>query len=405
MPQKFTLTIAVASDLHCHAEKDKVPRDSFLLAGARRHPAGKHPIQALVDLIRAHGLRADFIVCPGDLSNKICSSGMSQAWEHLREIQREMKSPHLLTTIGNHDVDSRKDHGPDPFEIPKSLHPEFPLPHGAEKDRFWSRGFYFQLDETVGADFVVLNTVIAHTDEATAKRGTFESIQISDLRDALSHRKSTIYDIKSVPHRAAVLHHHPLVHSNLTFGSPDVLQFGDQILRVLGEFGFNIVIHGHRHDPRITRVSINGVEQLVLAAGAFSAYLKELSSNTRNLFHILTLTADVGQWPAKGNLQTWEYNHGFGWRQSTTQSAAIPHEVGFMLPEQRPDFLDELCFQCDASPGAQLRDDELLAAFPQLKYMLPMELKNIAGSLLGRGYKLVVSPIGLVERCGKISRH
>jgi len=97
MPQDFTITVAVAGDLHCHADADNISKESFLLAGALRKPVGKHPVQSLIELINDKSLKADVLICPGDLSNRICSKGMMQAWDHLKEIERELECKGLLS--------------------------------------------------------------------------------------------------------------------------------------------------------------------------------------------------------------------------------------------------------------------------------------------------------------------
>lgn len=390
-----TVSIAIASDLHCHAETPARPKDSFLIAGARRVPSGKHPVQSLVELIRRQQVTADVLVCPGDLANKVCSSGMMQAWEHLKELERELKARQLLLTIGNHDVDSRKETGPDPFDIPRNLHPDFPVASSTDKDSFWSRGFYFSYDESTQTEFLILNTVIGHSDEATARRGTFNATHISRLQEALESRPP-----RPIQQKIAVLHHHPVLHSSIDYGSTDVLEFGDQILNLLAAHRFQFILHGHRHDPRITRTSSAGSEQIIFAAGAFSAYLKELSSITRNLFHILQLSNTSGQ--IFGKLQTWEFNYGSGWRCATTQSATIPHFSGFSIPRQDLGFLEQVYTQCDQALGHQLREEEIQGNFPQFTRLLPEELNAAKSTSLERGYKLVVGPLGTVERIGKI---
>jgi len=109
---------------------------------------------------------------------------MVQAWEHLGEIQRKLRSPLLLPTVGNHDVDSRKIRAQDPFDLPKSFHPEFPRPDPDDRDMFWQRGFYYASIRNKAA-FLVLNTVIGHHDNASAERGTFKLDLIDGMRTFL----------------------------------------------------------------------------------------------------------------------------------------------------------------------------------------------------------------------------
>jgi len=265
---------------------------SWLIAGASRKPPMHHPVQALISLIREGPISADVVVCPGDLANRISRVGMMQSWDHLCELKRELKSTLLITTLGNHDVDCLKNHNPDPFHIPRNLVDTFPAPSDAALQDFWSKGFYF-VDGPSGSQFLVLNTVIAHHDEATAKRGTFDHDHISRLDESFTEQLETVSAMPPYRHRIAVMHHHPLLHSSTRFSSSDVIEFGDQLLSVLNKHGFSFIVHGHRHEPRITRLSPALNEQFVLASGSFSAFLKELSTSTRNLFHIVRLRKEA----------------------------------------------------------------------------------------------------------------
>jgi len=393
---KTKLNIAIVSDLHCTALQQS-PKVTHLTAGAVRTPVNQHPVQALLELIKEEPLSADVLVCPGDLAHQVCSVGMLQAWDHLGEIQRKLRAKLLLPTIGNHDVDSRNNKGSDPFDIPRSIHPEFPRPQRADQDMFWSRGFYHaKLSDLAG--FVVLNTVIRHTDKQSAERGTFDASHIDAMR---AHLRS-IYEKKGAPLspiRVAVMHHHPIAHSTAHFGSPDTLEFGDQILGALAEFQFRFVIHGHRHEPRITRHLATGIEQLVFAAGSFSAQLDSLASRTKNLFHVLSLESQENDLYS-GCLRTWEFTLGNGWEKAHSPSASIPFESNIRTPCPHVS-ADEVIAQCKSLPGEILRHADITRLCPQLLHLLPTELKQQKESLKAKGYKLVQDESGEIIEIAK----
>ena len=396
--QSKPLTIAIVSDLHCCTSLDG-SRKSFLTAGSKRTPIGQHLVQALLALIEKNKLVADAVICPGDLAHQVCAAGMIQAWDHLGEIQRKLKSPMLLPTIGNHDVDSRKLIGPDPFDIPKTIHPEFPRPDSNDKDMFWNRGFY-HAKISDRASFIVLNTVIKHNDHASAERGTFANSYIEDMQKYLEseyHEKGN----GSPPLRIGVMHHHPIVHSTAHFGSPDSLEFGDQLLDVLGDYGFQFIVHGHRHEPRITRHRSRSLAQLIFAAGAFSAQLGELASRTKNLFHHIDLESEGSQYGITGRIRTWEFTFGVGWQEASEQSARIPYESALASPEPQI-VIDDLIQQCDQSPGGVMRLADIQQHCPQLLRILPSELAAHIAFLQSRGYKLIRDDQGQIIQIGKV---
>src|SRR5437773_38935 len=64
------LRIALLSDLHAHDNDPAAPSDvSWLVVAASEEPT-LHPFAALHNLIEREQLRADYVVCPGDIGDK-----------------------------------------------------------------------------------------------------------------------------------------------------------------------------------------------------------------------------------------------------------------------------------------------------------------------------------------------
>jgi hypothetical protein len=397
MEDKWDIGLAIVSDLHCH-EETVAHSESWLIAGASRKPAGHHPVQALISLIRKDQITADVVVCPGDLAHRISRVGMMQSWDHLCDLKRELKSTLLITTLGNHDVDCHKTHNPDPFHIPRNLIESFPAPSDTALEDFWIKGFYV-VDGPSQSQFLVLNTVISHHDEITAKRGTFDNERIDRLDEVLTARLGGDSATAGMRHRIAVMHHHPVLHSSTRFSSSDVLEFGDQLLAILSKHGFRFIVHGHRHEPRITRLSPALKDQFVLAAGSFSKILTALSTSTRNLFHIVLLRLETPDDRFVGEILTWEYNKGVGWRESTKVSATLPHIARFCSP--RPVIsIDDIRKACLGAAGTILRSTDLTAKFPALDLLLPDELAALSDELSRNGMKLVLAADGTPDYLG-----
>ncbi len=107
------------------------------------------------------------------------------------------------------------------------------------------------------------------------------------------------------------------------------MENGSLFTELLEEEGFHLVVHGHKHYPRL--VYAPGAGRLpVLGAGSFSAALPlGLASRTRNLFHIVTLMNSSHPAEMHGFVRTWQFQHALGWTPSTWQSAGFPHRAGF----------------------------------------------------------------------------
>jgi predicted phosphodiesterase len=238
----------------------------------------------------------------------------------MEELSWQLGGVPIVPALGNHDVDSRHKLGADAFKIPRNLSPRFPFSDQATFNKYFLQGFC-RLDVTPNLEIIVLNSVVDHLDELTAKKGAFGPPRIAELLEEL---KSS--DKEKV--RVALMHHHPLLHSSPVLSDEDVLPSGDQLLSVLDQVGCSFVIHGHKHHPRLTYVSTASGRLPVLAAGSFSALLKELGSRTRNVFHVVEIEF-TGTREVMGCVKTWEWRQGEGWVPSSVQSSDFPHITGF----------------------------------------------------------------------------
>lgn len=361
------LSIALVSDLHCHGKGDcNGHQESYLIASDLRNPPEKHPVEALLSLIREKDLRADVVMCPGDLAHQASTDGFAAAWLELREIARAVGAGSLLSTLGNHDVASRKA-GSDPFSIAKRIHSEFPLPVAGANDQFWSQGCALHVMSDA-VDVVVLNTAHDHYSETAARSGTFGDSQVHALNTLLSTTAGRAL-------RIALLHHHPLLHSVAGFDSADVLSSGDQVLDVLAANGVSVVIHGHKHHPRLKRDLHGGNTLYVFAAGSLSAYLNQLSTRTRNVCHFVDL-AIAASGHLHGRIRTWEYNYAKGWNPTSVRSAEFPHVASFgPLPAGLMDRITELFVESGVD---LLYAKDLYGRVPELRHLTPDELQTLA---------------------------
>src|SRR5689334_18795176 len=104
------LTIALASDLHARQGSDSGGASSHLRLGEDETQPGRHPIGGLLKLIRDEKLKADVLLCPGDMGDKADPAGIAYGWEALHRVAAALKCRLVTGTTGNHDVDSRLTH-------------------------------------------------------------------------------------------------------------------------------------------------------------------------------------------------------------------------------------------------------------------------------------------------------
>ena len=63
---------------------------------------------------------------------------------------------------------------------------------------------------------------------------------------------------------------------------------GSLLLSLLERFGFQLVVHGHKHHPKLSYAAGGGASPAVLASGSLAAIATPiLATNARNLFHLV----------------------------------------------------------------------------------------------------------------------
>jgi metallophosphoesterase superfamily enzyme len=108
------ITLAIASDLHAHANHPVSP--SHLNTSAPESMANQHPITGLVTLIETEKLTATALLSPGDLGHQADAQGIRYSWNALKRISTALGADFFTATAGNHDIDSRyqgTDHAPE----------------------------------------------------------------------------------------------------------------------------------------------------------------------------------------------------------------------------------------------------------------------------------------------------
>lgn len=355
--------IAVMSDLHCHPSAGAEPGSevkewhSVLHTDALRSDDNPHPIEALRSLIKRRTLSANVIVCPGDLTNKVNRQGIISGWGFVKEVGGALACSTIVAALGNHDVDSRKIHKHGIFHLSRGVRNNFPVPAGTCEDQYYSRGYCFI--ETPQVRLLMINSVLEHHDEKKAKRGEWTIQHLDGLRSDLAMRTPHALEI-------AVLHHHPVPHADLGLDNDDLMINGAGLVEALADAGFLMLIHGHKHHPKLRYFSRGASKLLVFASGSFSAVDPKgmLPSVTRHLFHIVDVL-DTTQ--GLGVIRSWEWNGNKGWNNATMQSADFPHHCGFGLTTPIAQLAESVMQVVATRP--RVFWDEVEAALPMLAFL------------------------------------
>jgi len=195
-----------------------------------------------------------------------------------------------------------------------------------------------------------------------------------------------------------------MLHEDAGTGTEDVMTNGSQLTELLSEHCFHLIVHGHKHYPKLSYAP--GVGKLpVLASGSFSAGMKSgLASRTRNVFHIVELELPVNKGQrSRGRILTWQFRNWKGWQPSTWDAADFPHKTGFGGSVDLASIVNCIDDEYCAASRPILDWEQILRRVPDVQYLIPSEFDKVGRMLIDRGYKLRPSPPDVPDYLGKVA--
>lgn len=374
------IKIAVVSDLHVFNGSSSAGGPSFIGTADTQDSPEKHPFRGIQKLIADEGLSADFLICPGDLADRADPAALMFAWEKLQRLKTQLGAQNLFATSGNHDVDSRNAHGDiDPKGNLQALDPMFPGLSEQQCDKYWSRNFAVFTEENLR--IVLLNSAAFHgygTDASPEyKYGRVSSKTISALRAALAtdHRRVNIL----------VCHHHPAPYNPVEEEDYSEMLGGDRLIELLdsGAYGSWILIHGHKHFPRLAYATGSSSSPVIFSAGSFSVALHHSqSARARNQFYILEIPVgdlDSLGLDVAGTITAWDWITLMGW-QPAGNSSGLPHIVGFGCREAVRSIARDIASHLPTQTSV-LSGEEIIGALPRLRFLHPQDLQAVISRL------------------------
>lgn len=378
-----TLKVGIVSDLHCHPERERFrDNNTYLFSDLLRAPSNEHPVESLLEVINSEPLRAKFLLCPGDFTDQSDKQGFFSGWSYVTEISRALKCEEILATIGNHDIDSRHTYSSYSFDIPKKIKQKFPLSPDLI-GTFWSKGFTFI--ENDDYQILIINSTHFHTHfekdnpiDNPAIKGKVDPAQLEEIREYLL-ANDTPDKIK-----IALCHHHPVKHSRLALGEHDDIENGADLLKILGEFRFDLIIHGHKHDPWLRYCPTDSGYQIpILSSGSFSATNQILYTTKLNYFHLIDITKS-GTSPAFGIVTTWTFRSKMGWARDRDDGFYPFTGFGYLGG------IDSLVNRIKAEISGTTVSlwATVLAAVPEIQHLTPDKMNELQLQLNQQGISL-----------------
>jgi metallophosphoesterase superfamily enzyme len=300
-----------------------------------------NPWAGLYELVASHGLKADAIICPGDIAFQNSSITLSAGWKHLVDLGERLNCEHVICATGNHDVTSRSQaetfkkavirnlkSGYGPFEQLKCLDPPYPsvtrgdVGHVQGRDqriRYFGAGLV--LVTATNYQVLIVNSCSEHGhDEFEHERGSFPHSAVGELKSALmqcDHNKISV----------AVMHHPPESHTQDGAGAHDFVDNGQELLKLLANQGDWLVIHGHKHEARLGHASGSGMQPIIFGTASLAIHLEEVKGTVRNQFYLLKVSLKPRG--LTGRFKTWDWSTGRGWEAAKPDGDGIYDGAAF----------------------------------------------------------------------------
>lgn len=300
-----------------------------------------NPWAGLNNLVESQGLKADAILCPGDIAFQSSAVTLSAGWKHLVDLGERMDCEHVVCATGNHDVTSRSQaemlkkavirnlrSGYGPFEQLKCLHPPYPCVMRDDADNVQGRelrvryfGAGLLLVTATKYQILIVNSCSEHGhDEFEHERGTFPPSAVAELEAALKQ-----CDPKKIS--VAIMHHPPESYTQDGAGAHDFVDNGQELLKLLADQGDWLVVHGHKHEARLRHASGSGLQPIVFGAASLAIHVEEVNGTVRNQFYLLKVRLEPRG--LTGRFQTWDWSTGRGWEPARPNGDGIYDGAAF----------------------------------------------------------------------------
>jgi UDP-2,3-diacylglucosamine pyrophosphatase LpxH len=335
--------IAVISDLHvgrgarardlCPYPRDDMREEGFT--------------DTFVEFVKEGRLSADYLILPGDVSDRAQPDELSLASDVLLRVAKALnvRQSRVLFVPGNHDVDWSV--MPLPGSTASGFRKSQRFAALANPEWFFGkilRRSRMKIIETPHLalwdfpDLVVVgyNSSWHDSPDVAIHHGLISNEDLVYLDERLGR-------MELLPNKLRVflVHHHPLQYSDPIAEEPDfsVMVNADNLLALLQRRQFDFLVHGHKHAPRFrTHISDTSFPLAILGAGSFSAQLDtRWSGYVNNQFHLVEIHGrDSESGCTFGLIKSWTYLCGQGWLESQKNNG-IRHLLPFgtyLLPQE-----------------------------------------------------------------------
>jgi 3',5'-cyclic AMP phosphodiesterase CpdA len=381
------LRIAVISDIHVLADATDYEHSGNIAAGMPENEPNINPFAGLVEVIRTDPeLKADYLVCCGDIADKAHPTALSYGWQKLQSLVPLLGARGLIATAGNHDMDSR--HQYNDYDARGQLVdlPDFPLANETLTNQYWAH--HFAIVNGGNYRIVVLNSAAYHGQED--KAGEPEYVHGRIAQRTLTRLCRELDNREAPPVNIFVCHHHPTNIPVPVSDSDSTMTGGDKLIAELTEPGRGrwLIVHGHRHVAQVQRPASAAISAAgtVFCAGSFGMLLPS-GWPSQNQFYLIEIHCDAQAslgMALAGQFRSWTWTRGKGWEMSGF-SEQLPGSGGFGYLGDISQLATEVEALVRATGEAFVRLEEARVTVPGLSYVAPGDWPHLRAELGNRG--------------------
>jgi hypothetical protein len=169
---------------------------------------------------------------------------------------------------------------------------------------------------------------------------------------------------------------------------------GLELIQLLGKNGNWLIIHGHKHHPKISQANGSNSGPIIFSAGSLSARLyPELASfRASNQCYEIQFPLDkIMQMGLVGAFRAWDWNMGVGWK-AAGKDADIPRHGGFGA-RINPKYLATRIY---SFVKVKLQWKQISLKFPEIPFLLPQDLDSLVRELGERGMRISFDEHGAI---------
>ncbi len=372
-----SIRIAVISDVHAFPGKYGDASPGWLGLGDDQSNPKSNPFAGVLDLIARETMKADVVVCGGDLGDKASPDAQQYVWQQIEQVRVALGASLTIGTAGNHDLDSRFSHNNyDAKGQLQSLSPLFPVNDNEKWMEYWAQNY--TIIEYKGVRFITLNSAAYHGYASDPAKPESQHGRVSDqtldrLTADLASRGAALVNV-------LLVHHHPYKNDVIKIVDYSDMKNGDKLINDLTgiRVGPWLVIHGHKHIPRLFYGPGGNLAPAIFSAGSFSARIwPESAEIARNEFYIMDLhvPSSVGSaTSSKGKINTWQWSYGNGWIRPKFRSGLGP-SAAFGTRADIGELAEELADHLSQSFGGKTVTWEYVETYKKgIEYLIPEDM-------------------------------